>query len=64
LGAGTQVLTHLPWFIVTHDPPGELARGIMMGAGWVINVVVAEAIIQRPKRAHRTVTNHVSAFSA
>jgi uncharacterized membrane protein len=51
LGAGTQVLTHLPWFIVTDAAPGELARGVMMGAGWVINVVVAEWIIRgRPGR--------------
>lgn len=45
MGAGTQVFTHLPWFIVTHDAPGELARGLMMGAGWVLNVIVAELII-------------------
>ena len=38
LGAGTQVLTHLPWFILV-GKPGESARTIMMGAGWVINVV-------------------------
>jgi hypothetical protein len=26
MGAGTQVLTHLPWFIVTDVKPGETAR--------------------------------------
>jgi len=46
LGAGTQVLTHLPWFILV-GKPGELARAVLMGAGWVINVVVAEWIIRR-----------------
>jgi hypothetical protein len=46
LGAGTQVLTHLPWFILADGAPGELARGVMMGAGWVINVVVAEWVIR------------------
>lgn len=54
LGAGTQVLTHLPWFIFADGNPGELPRGIMMGLGWVINVVVAEWIIRRrhsPARA-------------
>jgi uncharacterized membrane protein len=46
LGAGTQVLTHLPWFILVDGRPGELPRAIMMGAGWLINVVVAEWILR------------------
>jgi uncharacterized membrane protein len=45
LGAGTQVLTHLPWFILAEGRPGELPRAVMMGAGWVINVMVAEWVI-------------------
>jgi uncharacterized membrane protein len=49
LGAGTQVLTHLPWFIFM-GKPGELPRAILMGAGWVINVAVAELVIHRPAR--------------
>lgn len=63
LGAGTQVLTHLPWFLLVEGWPGELPRAIMMGAGWIINVAVAEWIIRRapardvrqtaPIRAHR-----------
>ncbi len=47
LGAGTQVLTHLPWFLFVGAKPGELPRGVMMGAGWVINIAVAECIIRR-----------------
>lgn len=47
LGAGTQVLTHLPWFILVDLKPGELPRGVMMGAGWAINMVLAEWIIRR-----------------
>jgi uncharacterized membrane protein len=47
LGAGTQVLTHLPWFVLVGAKPGELPRAVLMGAGWVINVVVAEWIIRR-----------------
>lgn len=46
LGAGTQVFTHLPWFLLV----GELtvgARAVLMGAGWVINIVVAEYVIRR-----------------
>lgn len=47
LGAGTQVLTHLPWFLIAEGWPGELPRGLMMGAGWVINLAVAEWLIRR-----------------
>nr|MBA2243754.1 DUF2306 domain-containing protein [Gemmatimonadota bacterium] len=46
MGAGTQVLTHLPWFILV-GPPGESSRAVLMGAGWVINLVVAEWIIRK-----------------
>jgi hypothetical protein len=51
-GAGTQVLTHLPWFVLVGAHPGEYPRAVTMGAGWVINVVVAEWII-RKGRARR-----------
>jgi uncharacterized membrane protein len=47
LGAGTQVLTHLPWFLLIGGKPGELPRAVMMGAGWAINAVVAEWIIHK-----------------
>lgn len=47
LGAGTQVLTHLPWFLLVGPKPGELPRAVMMGAGWVINILFAEWIIRR-----------------
>lgn len=46
LGAGTQVLTHLPWFLLVDRHPTELARAVMMGAGWIINLVVAERVIR------------------
>jgi uncharacterized membrane protein len=59
LGAGTQVLTHLPWFVLVGGKPGELPRAVLMGAGWVINVAVAEWIIRkgraRPSAAPTTV---------
>ena len=51
LGAGTQVLTHLPWFLLSSERPGEQARTIMMGAGWVINVAVGEWAIARGQRS-------------
>lgn len=47
MGAGTQVLTHLPWFILVNGRPDETSRALMMGLGWVINVVVAEYVIHQ-----------------
>ncbi|WP_108126359.1 DUF2306 domain-containing protein [Saccharospirillum mangrovi] len=44
MGAGTQVLTHLP-LLIWPELAGELARTLCMGAGWLINVVIAEAVI-------------------
>jgi hypothetical protein len=58
LGAGTQVLTMLPW-VVIFGPIGaadELPRTVLMTAGWVINLGVAEYVIRRRRgrRPHRT----------
>ncbi len=58
LGAGTQVLTHLPW-VLYFGAPDELTRALLMGAGWAINLAVAEWIIrwqpaQSPKRSRPT----------
>jgi hypothetical protein len=47
LGAGTQVLTHLPWGILAEGKPGEFPRTVMMAAGWVINLAFAEWVIRR-----------------
>lgn len=47
MGAGTQVLTHLPWFVLVNLTPGETPRAVMMGLGWVINLAVAEWVIGR-----------------
>jgi uncharacterized membrane protein len=49
LGAGTQVLTHLPWLIFP-SIHGELARTLFMAAGWAINLAVAEWFISRERR--------------
>ncbi len=49
LGAGTQVFTLLPW-IVIFGPIGaadELPRTVLMTAGWVLNLAVAEYVIRR-----------------
>jgi hypothetical protein len=63
MGAGTQVLTHLPWFVLADGKPGEAPRAVMMGAGWAINVVVAEWIIRRP-HANATAVRSAAASSA
>ena len=49
IGAGTQVLTHLPWFLFP-SIQGELARTLFMGAGWVINLAAVEWIFLRECR--------------
>ena len=54
MGAATQVLTHLPWFIL-FGKPGESSRAFLMGAGWVINLAVAEWLIRRCVRRPSTV---------
>jgi len=45
LGAGTQALVQVPFSL--DGPPGVLARSLLMGAGWGINLAVAEWIIRR-----------------
>jgi hypothetical protein len=58
LGAGTQVLTMLPWVVIV-GPIGasdELPRTVLMTAAWVINLGVAEYVIRRRRgqRPNRT----------
>jgi hypothetical protein len=61
LGAGTQVLTHLPWLLLV-GKPGELARGLLTGAGWVINLAVAELFIRKGR--NRTTTPRTTLLGA
>ena len=49
LGAGTQVFTHLPWMLF-FGVPNELTRALLMAAGWVINIIVAELIIRKRRK--------------
>lgn len=60
MGAGTQVLTHLPWFILV-GRTGELSRAVLMGAGWIINLVVAEWIIRRGRSRPRSIPTAMGA---
>jgi uncharacterized membrane protein len=46
MGAGTQVFTLLPWALIA-GPPDEATHAVLMGAGWVINLIVAEIVIRR-----------------
>jgi uncharacterized membrane protein len=48
LGAGTQVFTHVPWLLL-FGVPDELTRAFLMGAGWLINLAVAEWVIRKPQ---------------
>ncbi|RNB52518.1 DUF2306 domain-containing protein [Agromyces tardus] len=49
LGAGTQVFTFLPWTLV-YGAPDVATHAVLMGAGWVINLAVAEVVIRRRTR--------------
>ena len=51
MGAGTQVLTHLPYIMLV-GKPDTVSRAALMGAGWVINLVVAEWIIRKGPARH------------
>ena len=46
LGAGTQALTQMTWLLLIGNPD-ELIKAMLMGAGWVINLGVAEWIIRK-----------------
>ncbi|MGY1914135.1 DUF2306 domain-containing protein [Blastococcus sp. SYSU DS0973] len=56
LGAGTQVLTAGAWLAVVGES-GPATEAWPMGAGWLINLAVAEWLIRRPAgvRARRAV---------
>jgi hypothetical protein len=49
-GAGTQVLVLLPWMLISGQGQG-LTRDLLMTLAWLINVVVAESIINFRKKA-------------
>jgi uncharacterized membrane protein len=59
LGAGTQVFTHLFW-LVLFGQPTELSRAMLMGAGWVINLAMAEWIIRRHAATARRSTRRLT----
>jgi Predicted membrane protein (DUF2306) len=50
MGAGTQVLTHLPWFLLVGQPT-EAPRAVLMIGAWVLNLTVAEWLIRKQNGA-------------
>jgi hypothetical protein len=54
LGAGTQVLTQLAGEMIA-GPPTEFSRALLMGAGWVINLAVAEWAIHSARSSKRRI---------
>ena len=62
LGAGTQVLTNLPWVLVFGTPTASV-RAVLMGAGWAINLAVAEWFIRRPQLSADVVRTQVSSVA-
>jgi len=53
-GAGTQAVLFLPWTLA--GSVGVTTRALIMGAGWVVNLAVAEWIIRRRRRPGRAST--------
>lgn len=49
LGAGTQLLTLLPWALA-FGAPSQTMHSVLMGAAWAINLAVAEVVIRRRAR--------------
>ncbi len=64
MGAGTQVLTNVPYLLLVGTPRGLVRDGLML-VGWVLNVTLAEWIISRellyPARAQATATKTAGA---
>lgn len=59
-GAGTQAFTHAPW-VLALGMPGATTHALLMAAGWLINLAVAEWIIRRRPVARTRVTAPVGA---
>lgn len=58
LGAGTQALILMVWEMII-GPPSELSHDLLMGAAWVVNLVIAEWVIRKrpaPRARARSVS--------
>ncbi|WP_239065981.1 DUF2306 domain-containing protein [Microbacterium hibisci] len=63
LGAGTQVVVFLPYTLLA-GTPAPLTHTLLMTAGWVINLVVAEVVIRRRARTPRRRSTPMTATGA
>ncbi len=52
MGAGTQVLVFMPYTLLV-GTPAPVTHTLLMTAGWVINLAIAEVVIRRRARAGR-----------
>jgi hypothetical protein len=52
IGAGTQAVVHIPYFILI-GVPDQMMHTILMGAAWGINMAVAEWVIYRQRAQDR-----------
>lgn len=61
LGAGTQVFTHVPWFLFP-EIRGESTRALFMGAGWLVNLVICELVLRKRHKdtPHNPVRPHAA----
>lgn len=56
IAAGTQVVIYMPWLLIV-GPAAPITRELLMGTGWVINLMIVEWILRRkPKRIKRQKT--------
>jgi uncharacterized membrane protein len=58
LGAATQMLTLMAGEIIA-GPPSEFSRALLMGAGWVINLAVAEWAIRKRRTPRARIASAV-----
>jgi len=63
MGAGTQVFTHVPWILLVGIPTGNI-RAMLMAAGWVINLAVAECAMRTRHAPRGRTTNRPSTPAA
>lgn len=58
LGAGTQALLLMPWALLIGKPVAPV-RTLLMGAGWMLNLIVAERLGPRFSRARPAVLDNL-----
>ncbi len=56
-GAGTQVIISLPWFLMVGEPIGFF-RDVLMTMGWVINILIAERVIDNLRKREKKLQYH------